>query len=234
MLRPMRDLDLSTYDVLTFDCFGTIVDWDRGVLDGLRRALEPLGVEASDAELLADYARHEAALQHGGCPRYRDVVAGTLAAIARERGVEPSADTLAAFGDSVGDWPPFDDSVDALRRLGTRYRLCAVTNCDDDLFARTRKQLGEPFDWVVTAEQAGAYKPDHAMFELAFARVGVPRERILHVAQSLFHDHVPAAELGLDSVWIDRRGEGSPSARPGADPDMILADLRSLAERAGV
>jgi len=230
----MRDLDLSAYDVLTFDCFGTIVDWDRGVLDGLRAALEPLGVRASDAELLEAYARHEAALEHGACPRYRDVVAGTLRAIGAERGVEPSPQELAAFGDSVGDWPPFPDSVDALRRLGTRYRLCAVTNCDDDLFARTQRRLEEPFDWVVTAEQAGAYKPDHAMFELAFARVGVPRERILHVAQSLFHDHVPAAELGLDSVWVDRRGERTPSLRPGADPDLIVPDLRTLADLAGV
>jgi 2-haloacid dehalogenase len=230
----MSTLDLAAYDVLTFDCFGTIIDWDRGVLDGLHAVLSAHDADGSDAELLDAYAHHEAEIEHGGYMPYRRVVGDVLRAVATARGVEVSDAEAAGFGDSVGDWPAFGDSVDALRRLGTRYRLCAVTNCDDDLFARQQVHLGEPFDVVVTAQQAGAYKPDHAMFELAFARVDAPRERILHVAQSLYHDHVPAAELGLPSVWVDRRGEGDPGRVPGAAPDLIVPDLRALAELAQV
>ena len=119
--------------------------------------------------------------------------------------------------------------------LAERFRLGVITNCDDDLFAMSNRRLGVTFDWVITAEQAGSYKPDPRNFELAFSRIDVPRERILHVAQSLFHDHVPAKALGMTTVWIDRRRD-----RPGfgatppaeATPDLVLPDMASLAEAA--
>ena len=118
---------------------------------------------------------------------------------------------------SVADWPAFPDSAAALARLKTRFRLGVITNCDDDLFAASNERLGVDFDWIVTAQQVGSYKPDERNFHLAFERIGLPRERILHVAQSLFHDHVPAQRLGLTSVWIDRRHDRPGSgATPGA------------------
>ena len=193
-------LDVGAFDALTFDCYGTLIDWETGLLAAMRRVLDAHGVSAGDDELLERYARHEAALEAGPYERYREVLARGLAGVAAELGVTPTADELAAFGGSVGDWPAFPDSADALARLQTRFRLIVITNCDNDLFAASNKRLGVAFDEVITAEQAGSYKPSHHNFEVAFERVrrlGVPREGILHVAQSLFHDHVPAHELGM-------------------------------------
>jgi 2-haloacid dehalogenase len=131
----------------------------------------------------------------------------------------------------VADWPAFPDSAAALKRLQSRYRLGVLTNCDDDLFAASAARLGIDFDWVVTAQQVGSYKPAQATFDALFARVELPRERILHVAQSLFHDHVPAKRLGLATVWIDRRhGRAGAGATPPAEasPDAIYPDMASF------
>jgi 2-haloacid dehalogenase len=135
----------------------------------------------------------------------------------------------------VGAWPAFSDSAAALAALHRRFRLGAITNCDDDLFAASNRRLGEPFDHVVTAEQVGSYKPDERNFEYAFEVLGVPRDRILHVAQSLYHDHVPAKRLGLTTVWVDRRGgrSGSGATPPAAaTPDLVVPDMASLAAMA--
>jgi 2-haloacid dehalogenase len=159
------------------------------------------------------------------------VLAGCLRALGEELGFAPTPAQQAAFGRSVLDWPAFADSPDALAALKQRFKLGVITNCDDDLFAASNAKLGVEFDWVITAEQARGYKPRTENFELAFARIDVPRERILHVAQSLFHDHVPAKAVGLATVWVDRRagraGSGAtPPAR--ATPDLTVPDLRSL------
>ena len=193
------------------------------------------GVEASDEELLSAYARYEATAAAGPYMRYRDVVAAGLLGVARELGFEPAPAEVEAFSRSVADWPAFPDSAAALARLAGRYRLGVITNCDDDLFAASNRKLGVEFDWVVTAEQVGAYKPSERNFEVAFERLGMPRERILHVAQSIFHDHVTAKRLGLATVWIDRRGgrEGS-GATPSAEaaPDATFGDMAAFAAAA--
>jgi 2-haloacid dehalogenase len=142
---------------------------------------------------------------------------------------------VAAFAESVRDWPAFPDSGPALRRLHQRFRLGVITNCDADLFAASAERLGTVFDWVVTAEQVRSYKPSVHNFELAFERIGVPVDRILHVAQSLFHDHVPAKQLGLTTVWIDRRHDrpGSGATPPAsAIPDAVFPDMASFAAAA--
>ena len=136
---------------------------------------------------------------------------------------------------SVGDWPAFADSPEALAQLKRRFQLAVITNCDDDLFAASNRRLGVEFDSIITAEQARGYKPRTENFEFAFERIDVPRERILHVAQSLFHDHVPAKALGMTSVWIDRRqGKAGGGATPPADatPDARFGDLASFASAA--
>ncbi len=164
---------------------------------------------------------------------YRDVLAQSLAELGRRHGVEPDERQCAAFGASVPDWPAFPDSSQALARLQTRYRLMPITNCDDDLFAGSAARLGITFDDVVTAQQAGAYKPDERPFRIALERAGVPQDRVLHVAQSLWHDHVTARRLGLTSVWINRRaGRSGGGATPPAEasPDLELPDMRSLAD----
>jgi 2-haloacid dehalogenase len=229
----MTAIDFGRFDAITFDCYGTLIDWEAGIGGGLRRVLAAHGAGAEPDELLERYAGHEAFLEAGPYLRYREILARAMTAVAGEYGVVPTDDELASFGGSVGDWPAFPDSPGALEHLAGRFRLGVITNCDDDLFAASNRRLGVTFDWVVTAQQVGSYKPDPRNFEVAFRRVDVPRERILHVAQSLFHDHVPAKALGLTTVWIDRRHDRSGSgATPPAEaaPDLTLPDLASLAE----
>jgi 2-haloacid dehalogenase len=231
----MGPIDFDAFDVLTFDCYGTLIDWESGILEAFRPILAHHRVSAGDEELLERYGVHEAELESGPYLRYIDVLKGVLRRIGDDFGFEPSEEELEAFGTSVGDWPAFDDSADALQRLHERFKLAPITNCDDNLFAASQPKLGVEFDWVITAEQARAYKPSHRNFELAFERIGLPRERILHVAQSLYHDHVPAEELGLTSIWIDRRGDKEgPGATVTAEasPDLRLPDMRSFAEAA--
>jgi 2-haloacid dehalogenase len=233
----LADLDLGRFEVLSFDCYGTLIDWETGLLSALRPVLSAHGTRASDEALLEAYARHEAELEAGEYRPYREVLAGALRGIGEELGFEPSADQLRAFAESVAHWPPFEDSGPALTRLAGRFKLAVITNCDEDLFARSAERLGADFDWIITAERARSYKPSHRNFELALEAIGLPRARILHVAQSLFHDHVPAKQLGLATVWLDRRAgkPGSGATPPAdADPDLTLPDMRSLAELARV
>jgi 2-haloacid dehalogenase len=232
----MSGLDFRRFEVLSFDCYGTLIDWETGILRALRPILAAHGVEAGDEELLEAFARHEAEVEAGPYRRYREVLAATLRGLGADLGFDPGYAEQDRFAGSVGDWPPFPDSPAALERLGERFRLAILTNCDDDLFAASQPRLGIEFDWVITAEQARSYKPSVKNFELAFSTIGFPRERILHVAQSRFHDHVPAKLLGMSTVWIDRRGDRAGSgATPPADarPDLCAPDMQTLAELAG-
>jgi 2-haloacid dehalogenase len=228
-------LDFGRFDALTFDCYGTLIDWEAGLAQAFAPVLAAHGATAPADDLLERYARHEARTEAGPYLSYRDVVAEGLRGTAAELGFEPTAAELAAFGAAVADWPPFADSAAALARLRERFRLGVITNCDDDLFAASARRLETEFDWVVTAQQARAYKPAAACFELAFERIGLPRERILHVAQSLYHDHVTAQRLGLTSVWIDRRrGRPGSGATPAAEaaPDAVYGSMAELAAAA--
>jgi 2-haloacid dehalogenase len=220
------------FEVLTFDCYGTLIDWERGLVVALREALGEPATDLPDDDLLALFAdrEHENEVPYQS---YRDVLAATTRDIGGRLGVPVDDAAAARVGGSVGYWPAFPDSPDALRRLQTKFRLAVITNCDDDLFALSEERLGVRFDNVTTAQQARAYKPDLAPFALAHEQLGVPRERILHVAQSLFHDHVTAKRLGLSTVWVNRRQDRPGSgATPPADatPDLVVSDMASLAE----
>ena len=231
----MTDLDFSRFEALTFDCYGTLIDWEAGILAGLRPVLAARGAEPADDELLEVYAGFEAAAEAGPYLRYREVLGRCLRQAAARYGVDPDDEEVTAFSDSVGEWPAFPDSSAALARLQGRFRLGVITNCDDDLFARSAGRLRTVFDWVVTAQSVGSYKPDPRNFEMAFERLALPRERILHVAQGLFHDHVPAKRLGLTTVWIDRRHDRPGfGATPPADvePDATFPDMASFATAA--
>jgi 2-haloacid dehalogenase len=227
----MPALDYDRFEVLTFDCYGTLIDWDTGIEAALRAALPELA-DLGTGELLAEYAAEERPIEAGPYVTYRTVLTEAARRIAAKHGVELSDEAAASVGASVGDWPAFPDSVEALARLKGRFKLGVITNCDDDLFAPSHARLGGVFDWVVTAQQVGSYKPSHRNFEVAFERIGVPKDRILHVAQGLFHDHVPAGEIGLTSVWIDRHhGQESTGASPvaGADPDATFTSMQAFA-----
>ena len=230
----MSNLAYGAFDALTFDCYGTLIDWETGILAALRSVVPATADE--DSELLLDqYANAEVALEAGPYRRYREIAGDALATVARAHGAEPAPADVARLGGSVVDWPAFPDSHDALVRLKTRFRLGVLTNCDDDLFAASRARLNVDFDWIVTAQQVGSYKPDERNFAALVARLdadGVRQERILHVAQSLFHDHAPAQRLGFRSVWINRRNDRpGGGATPPADarPDATFPSMAAFA-----
>jgi len=231
----MSEIDFSRFDAVTFDCYGTLIDWERGILNALQPVLAPHGMDASEDELLERYAHHEAALEAGDYLPYRDVLSGSLRGLCEELGFSPTDGDARGFTQAIGDWPAFHDTAPALRRLHERFQLGVITNCDRDLFALSNRRLGVTFDWIVTAEDARAYKPSLTPFELAFATIDVPRDRILHAAQSLYHDHVPGKQLGLTTIWVDRRhgrpGSGA-TPRATATPDLTVPDTRTLADMA--
>ncbi len=231
----MTDLAFRDFDVLTFDCYGTLIDWESGLLEALRRVLGPRGMVPDDDDLLEAYARQEAEIERGLYVTYREVLARALHGVCAPYAVAPTESQTVEFSASVADWPAFADSPAALARLQQRFKLAVITNCDDDLFASSNARLGVTFDWVITAQQVGSYKPNLRNFEVAFERIGLPRERILHVAQSVFHDHVPAKRLGLATVWVNRRhGRGGSGATPpaSATPDLVVPDMATLADLA--
>ena len=226
-------IDYGRFEALTFDCYGTLIDWETGILAAARAAVGALA-RYPDEALLTAFAAIEAEAEVPYRP-YRGVLALCLRGLGARFGVAVDDASAAAFADSVGHWPPFPDSTAGLRALQGRFRLAVITNCDDDLFARSEARLGVKFDPVITAEQVRSYKPDLQNFRVAHARIGVPRERILHVAQSLYHDHVPAKQLGMTTVWINRRaGKGAGGATPPAEatPDGVFPDLASFAAAA--
>jgi 2-haloacid dehalogenase len=237
MIGRRRMIDFNHFTLLTFDCYGTLIDWERGILGAVRPLLERSGVKANDDTVLETYAAAEAKHEKGGYVRYELVLRMVLAEMSLRLGFDVSPEEVLALPASIGRWRPFPDSVEALCRLKTRYKLAVVSNTDDRLFAATAKHLGVAFDWVITAEQARAYKPSPKIFDHAFAQFGIPREQILHVAQSIYHDIVPARQLGIASVWVSRRkGRRGAGATPPATatPDVEVADLRSLTKLMGL
>ena len=235
--RARAAIDLGAYDALTFDCYGTLIDWETGILSALDALLEGAARRATPDETLERFGALESAAEQGPFQRYRRVLAEVARGLRAEAGLEPDAAREEAFAASVVEWPPFSDSPGALAALAGRYRLAIVSNVDDDLFAGSAARLGVRFDEVVTAQQVRSYKPARAHFDEVLRRLDLPVERVLHVAQSLYHDVAPAKALGFRCVWVNRRaGRGGAGATPraAAVPDLEVSDLASLQRLAGL
>ena len=230
----------ADFDALSFDCYGTLIDWETGIAAALAPWAEAHGLAVEPDDLVAAFSANETHVQQEHpTTRYPDVLAETMRRVGALLGAPVSDEEAAAFGASVGDWPAFPDSSHALHRLHTRYRLIILSNVDRASFARSAARLGVDFDLVITAEDVGAYKPSPLSFPALLAGVdglGVPRERLLHVAESLYHDHVPAQDNGLHSVWIDRRRGGASTASPQTDqlvrPDWTFTSMADFATAA--
>jgi 2-haloacid dehalogenase len=225
-------MDWSRFTVLTFDCYGTLIDWEAGILAALKPILRSRGVSVPDRELLELYAELESQIEAEAYRPYREVLSEVVRRLGKRLGFMASRDEAESLPASLGAWEPFADTVPALRQLARRYELAVVSNVDDDLFARTAPRLGVRLHALITAEQARAYKPSLAMFRLALDRLGRPISEILHVAQSLYHDVAPARALGLATVWVNRRGRkrGAGATAPSdARPDLKVPDLATLA-----
>ncbi len=225
-------IDFSKKDVLSFGCYGTLIDWETGIKAALDPILRGHNINLEGDQLLEEFGGFEAKLEAGQYITYREVLAGVLQNFGQQYGFRPSPEELEQFSNSVGNWPAFPDSASALAILKKYFKLVIISNIDDDLFALSNRLLGVKFDWIITAQQAGSYKPSHHNFDLAFAVTGLPREKFLHVAQSLFHDHVTAKALGLETVWVNRRqGKAGFGATPPVHvtPDLEVPDMATLA-----
>jgi 2-haloacid dehalogenase len=225
-------LDFSPFEILTFDCYGTLIHWEEGILRSLRSILAAHGKAMDDRKMLELYGDFEARAEQGDYRCYREVLESVVRQFGERLGFTPTGQQCHSLPESLKQWKPWPDTVQALGELQNRCRLAIISNVDDDLFAATRPQLGVEFSQIITAQQARAYKPSLKIFDLALSRIGVPANRVLHVGQSLYHDVAPAQSLGLATVWVNR-----PSARQGAGavkmavahPDL---EVRSLAELA--
>jgi len=206
-------MDLTAFKALSFDCYGTLIDWESGLAAVLSPWARSEGLSLSDEELLLAYSSHEADVEAETFRLYPDVLAEAFRRTGAELGRSVSAEWAARLGASVPDWPAFPDSADALARLASRYKLIILSNVHRDGFAGSNRWLRGDFAAIITAEDVGAYKPSENHFralDSTLDSLGVERSGLLHVAQSLFHDHVPARREGLPSVWINRRHD-----RPG-------------------
>jgi 2-haloacid dehalogenase len=225
-------LDFTRFEILTFDCYGTLINWEDGILGCMHRILADHGKNIDDATLLQLYGDFEAKAEAGEYRRYREVLQSVVQQFGEQLGFTPTHGEIRSLPESLPTWKPWHDTVSALRDLRSRFRLAIISNVDDDLFAGTRPQLSVDFDHVITAPQAGAYKPSLKIFQLALSRIGVSPHRVLHVGQSVYHDVIPAQSLGLSTVWVNR-----PSVRAGVGavkqaeghPDLVVSSLAELA-----
>ena len=235
--------NLISAKALTFDCYGTLIDWESGILAALQPWLQQHGLAVASHQLLEEYGRAESRIEREQPTlKYSDVLKDVHHSLASTFNIPPDSDAAVRFAQSIRDWPAFPDTVAALRDLKKRLRLIILSNTDHESFAQTQKTLRVPFDALVLAEDVGAYKPDLRMFQQArdaVAGLGIRQDEWVHVAQSLYHDHVPAKSLGLTTVWIDRyRGQqGSGATVPpdgSVQSDYTVASLRELATLFGV
>ena len=224
----MSELDPRAFQALTFDCYGTLIDWNRGMAAAI--AALPSLRECDHARLVQ--ARHQVEIEVEAGPYlpYREVLARSLTGAARALGREPAREELEHFADSVGSWPPFDESPPVLARLARRYRLAILSNIETRTLEASVELLGAPFPVRVTAEEVRSYKPARAHFDEGLRRLELPAEAVLHVAQSYFHDIRPTREMGWSAVWVNREDEARPE---GPAPSLEVRNLTELADLLG-
>ena len=229
-------LDFSKARLITFDCYGTLIDWESGIFSALRPVLAAHGKSVSDAELLALYGEFEAKIESGQYLPYRDVLRFVVRAFGERLEFVPTKVEIDALPDSVPRWQPWPDTVASLKRLAKKFRLSIISNIDDDIFARTHERLPVEFEGVTTAQQARCYKPGPEIFQMALKKASVKPDQIVHVGQSIYHDVLPAQSFGLATVWVNRPSPraGIGAVRPASGKsDLEVPDIATLAERAG-
>jgi 2-haloacid dehalogenase len=230
---------LRDFDVLSFDCYGTLIDWEAGIAAVLRRWAAAHGLDRTDEQLLTAYSTHEAQAEADHpTDLYPRILARAMRALGDDLGVPVGDDEAEALAVSVPDWPAFPDSAEALRRLSRRYKLIILSNVDRASFAGSNQRLGVRFTSILTAQDIGSYKPSPRNFEALtreVERLGIAEGRLLHVAQSLFHDHVPAKAAGLPTVWINRRRDNpgwgaTPAPQGDVTPDWTFPSMAAFAD----
>ncbi|MFO1519853.1 MAG: haloacid dehalogenase type II [bacterium] len=224
-------ISFDSYEVVSFDCYGTLIDWETGLLSALKPVFTSYKIQLSDDHILELFSEEEAKIQVREYYNYKTVLKKVMRGLAARFKFTPTFSETECLIQSLKNWEPFPDTVDALRKLKEKYKLAVISNVDDDLFAATARRLQVPFDWTITAEQVKSYKPSLQNFKQALQKMEVAPEKVLHVAQSLYHDIAPANTLGIATVWVNRRkGKTGFGATPAAkaEPKLEVADLREL------
>jgi aromatic-L-amino-acid/L-tryptophan decarboxylase len=233
------NMKLLAFDVLTFDCYGTLIDWETGIINALQGWLQRHNRVVSDAEILTVFTNYETRQQQRTPhKRYPEILAHVHHKLATHWGLEATPEETQTFATSIKDWPVFDDSIITLRYLQKFFKLVILSNVDHQSFMASQQKLDIEFDKVITAEDVGCYKPNRANFDYlltTLAAEGIPGEKICHVAQSLYHDHVPAEQLGIHSCWIDRRHKqegwgATPAPQHAVTPALTVQSLADLAQ----
>ncbi|MGI9407449.1 MAG: haloacid dehalogenase type II [Hyphomicrobiaceae bacterium] len=232
-------MKLTDFSTLSFDCYGTLIDWETGMIENLAPLTSQVSRELGRDEILDAHGRHESA-QQADTPsmNYRQILSTVYMRLAAEWGVKVDNAACAAYGNSVEKWPAFPDSAEALAYLKQHYKLVILSNIDRASFAASNEKLGVTFDAIVTAEDVGSYKPATQNFDVMLRELsgmGIGKKDILHTAESLFHDHTPANKVGLASAWIHRRHaqSGSGATRPVGDMpniDFRFTSMQAMAD----
>ncbi len=222
-------MDLSGVQWLTFDCYGTLIDWESGILRAVRKLLSAHAIPARDDDILSRFAALEAEQERGPYRLYREVLRTVMAEMGRAFGVRFVPEEVLSLPESLGEWPAFAETPTALAALQQRFKLAVISNIDNDLFALSAPKLGVEIDALITAQQCRSYKPSLNNFRTALGRLGVNPDQVLHIAESRYHDIAPARTLGIQSVWVNRKN-GRPSASGAADaqPDLEVHSLTDL------
>ncbi|MEO1552205.1 MAG: haloacid dehalogenase type II [Pseudomonadota bacterium] len=229
-------MKLSDFTTLSFDCYGTLIDWESGMIAGLAPLTSQLSTPLSRDQILEAHARAESTQQRWTpAMPYSELLSIVYKRLAEDWGLTAPPEACAAYGRSVKDWPAFPDSAEALAYLSQHFKLVILSNVDNASFAASNAKLGVAFDAIITAQDVGSYKPSDRNFEYmleVLAGRGIEKSQILHTAESLFHDHVPAHRHGLTCAWIYRRhgqdGFGA-TMTPSHQPDIAF-QFTSMAE----
>jgi 2-haloalkanoic acid dehalogenase type II len=231
-------VELAEFEAVSLDCYGTLIDWEAGLAAVLNPWAQRRGLRVEDERLLTAFSAHESAAEAAHpTERYPDILAHSMRALGQELGATVTDEDAAALAGSVPDWPAFPDSHDALVSLGRRYRLIILSNVDRGSFAHSNDRLGVTFASILTAEDIGSYKPSPGNFAALIGeadRLGVSPGGLVHAAQSIFHDHIPAKQAGLATVWINRRHDrpgwgATPAPSSPVTPDWEFPSMAAFA-----
>ena len=228
-MKPVT-IDFKQFKVLSFDCYGTLIDWEKGIVDALSPWLLKHDTDLESHDILKLYGRLErSAEDQTPFINYRSVLRQVMRGFSEEFNVDLRYEDIDTLCSSLKSWPVFPDTISALQQLGSLYQLSIISNIDSDLFMGTAATLQSKFTWVISADMVGSYKPSRQHFEKLFEMTGLPLERHLHIAQSLYHDIQVANDLEMSCVWVNRSGATS---TPIIDthPDLEVPDLKTLAE----
>lgn len=217
--------DMTQFSLITFDCYGTLIDWERGIKSALKGLIENRGLSFDIESLPQRYIEIEMEIEREDYRKYRDVLAIGVRRLFEENGIKLTSQEENIFVDTIIRWPPFEETTEVLRRLKEKHKLVILSNIDDDLIQHSIRLIGVDFDGVITAEKVKSYKPSYGHWKNMMESFRVPKEYVIHVAASYEHDIVPAKELGFAVAWINRKGE---KPMGGIKPDYEFKDLRPL------